>query len=93
MGIVFVICGVAVLYYAKEPGTTEFLICGRAILISLPWFLIGRLGMRTINIEEKVFNEFGEEGVKELRENHQAFNWRNIKKKNTQQVAGGDATR
>ena len=78
---------------SESIGVTELIICGTSIVISGPWFLLGRFGLRTIKIEEKVYQEFGEEGVKELRENNQVFSWRGISKKNTQQAAGGDAVR
>ena len=93
LGVSFVVLGILVIVPSESIGVTELVIFGASILISGPWFLLGRFGLRTIKIEEKVFHELGEEGVEELRANHQVFNWRNISKKNTQPVAGGDAAR
>jgi len=93
LGFAFILLGIFVILLSESVEVTEVLIFCTCILSSGPWFLLGRLGLRTIKIEENVFQEYGEIGVKELRENHQAFSWKSFLKKNTQQVDGSDVDR
>jgi uncharacterized membrane protein (DUF441 family) len=73
VGLVFVFIGVLVLVVSENIGVSEMIISVASVLLSGPWFFLSWLGLRTINIEEKIFQKYGEEGVKKLRKNNQEF--------------------